>query len=130
MGRWSKAATGVVPVLVLLGCGSSEEPAVLSAATAFQRAVAAQDSPAACALLSDEARERLEAAAARPCAEALLALDLPGDAVRSTEVWGGEAQVRLSSQVIFLAELGDGWRVTGAGCTPRPDQPYACRVRA
>jgi hypothetical protein len=112
------------------GCTSSAEPGARGAAVAFQSAVARHDGPAACGLLSDEARARLESASAHPCAEALLALPLPADDVRSTEVWGGEAQARLRSEVLFLAELKDGWRVTGAGCLPRPDQPYACRVRA
>jgi hypothetical protein len=50
--------------------------------------------------------------------------------VRSTQVWGGEAQVTLATQVLFLAEFRDGWHVTAAGCSPRPDQPYACTVKA
>jgi hypothetical protein len=121
---------GVAPAMVLLACTSSEEPAVLATATSFQRAVAGQDTATACGLLSGEARSRLESASGKPCTEALAALRLPGDDVRSTEVWGGEGQARLAGQVLFLAELRDGWRVTAAGCTPRPDQPYACLVRA
>ena len=48
-------------------------------------------------LAPDEARARLESASARPCADAMARLTLPTGEVRSTEVWGGEAQVRLAS---------------------------------
>jgi hypothetical protein len=128
--RWRGSLLALVVLLALPACSSSQEPAVRTTAAAFQRAVAGQDAATACALLSDEARTRLETASARPCPEALAALRLPADAVRSTEVWGGQAQARLGTDTLFLAELRDGWRVTAAGCTPREDQPYACRVRA
>jgi hypothetical protein len=117
-------------LLVLSACSSSSEPAARAAATSFQQAVGRHDGSSACGLLSTEARARLETASGRPCAAALEALALPAGDVSSEEVWGGQAQVRLTSQVLFLAEFRDGWRVTGAGCTPRPDQPYDCLVRA
>lgn len=130
MRRWTASLLAVVALLGADGCSSSQEPAARTTAAAFQRAVAEQDTGAACALLSDAARDQLVAATRRECPQALAALGLPGDDVRSTEVWGRQAQARLGSGVLFLAELRDGWRVTAAGCTPRPDQPYACPVQA
>ena len=121
-------AMAMLPLLT--ACSASSEPAVRAVAASFQRAVGQHDAATACALLSDEARARLESASARPCPKALPALALPGGPVESTQVWGGEAQVGLGTQVLFLAEFRSGWRVTGAGCSPRPDQPYACTVRA
>jgi hypothetical protein len=96
----------------------------------FQAAVLRADAVAACALLTQEARGNLETASAEPCAQALPALDLPAGGVRSVEVWGGNAQVRLDSDVLFLARFSTGWQVTGAGCRPRPELPYDCAVRA
>lgn len=125
-----RALLAVAVLAASAGCSSSSEPTVREVAASFQTAVAQHDAPAACALLSDEARARLESASARPCSEALAALALPANPVQSTQVWGGEAQARVGAQVLFLAEFRSGWRVTGAGCTPRPDQPYSCTVRA
>ena len=95
----------------------------------FQAAVVRADAAAACALLTQQARGNLEAASAEPCVQALPALDLPAGGVRSVEVWGGNAQVRLDTGVLFLARFRAGWQVTGAGCRPRPDLPYDCAVR-
>ena len=94
----------------------------------FQAALRAGDTAAACQLLSDEARSSLEATAVRPCREALAALQLPTGNVGTGEVWGRNAQVLLDSGALFLAQFKAGWRVTAAGCTSRPDQPYDCDV--
>jgi hypothetical protein len=123
-------ALALVMLLALTGCSSSSEPAVLAGATSFQQALARGDGHGACALLSSEARHRLEDGSRRACADALMGLALPAEDPRSAQVWGREAQVGLTTQVLFMAEFSDGWRVTGAGCSPRPDQPYACLVRA
>ena len=120
-------------VTVLLYSASACTPvgqgAAQQAAETFQAAVAEQDSRTACGLLSDEARGSLEGASTRPCPEALAALRLAGGPVRSTEVWGRNAQVVLEPGVLFLAQFRAGWRVTAAGCTPRSDQPYDCTVK-
>ena len=59
MRRWTASLLAVVALLGADGCSSSQEPAVRTTAAAFQRAVAAQDTGAACALLSDAARDQL-----------------------------------------------------------------------
>ena len=115
---------------VSAGCTPTGEAPALATAGQFETALAAHDNDAACRLLSDEARHRLEMASARPCAAALAALALPAGPTRSIETWGGNSQVRLDGSVLFLAEFQTGWRVTAAGCTPRTDQPYDCVVAA
>jgi hypothetical protein len=112
----------------LAGCTPAQQPAALAAATTFQSALGAADTPRACALLSDEARGNLEAAAAASCPAALTRLALPDDEPATIEVWGTDAQVRTSGGVLFLAEFAAGWRVTAAGCQPRTDRPYDCRL--
>ena len=44
------------------------------------------------------------------------------------EVWGGDAQVRLGGDTVFLTETPTGWRVTAAACEPRGELPYECQV--
>jgi hypothetical protein len=122
----------VLAVAVALGCAAgctpAGEQAARQAAEQFQSALRSQDTAAACRLLSDEARGSLESASVRPCPEALVALQLPAGPLGEDEVWGRNAQVVLDSGVLFLAEFRAGWRVTAAGCTSRPDQPYDCKV--
>lgn len=123
------------PAVLLLigltaGCAPAGRPAVRAAAEAFQQAVSRSDGTRACQLLADEAKGNLESASRRSCARALPALGLPTGPVRSVAVWGDEAQVRLAMSVLFLARFRDGWKVTGAGCKPRPGMPYDCDVEA
>ena len=114
--------------LLLTGCVPSEQPAALSAGNDFQAALRSRDGRAACDLLALAARSRLESGQGRPCPVALEALALPGDAGSAVEVWGDNAQLRLPSGVVFLARFRTGWKVTAAGCRPRPDMPYDCDV--
>jgi hypothetical protein len=116
--------------LLLGGCVPAETPAALDAAAGFQSRVTAEDWPAACDALSDEARASLEATAARPCAQALPRLRLASDPVGEAEVWGDNAKVAIGPSALFLSRFTAGWRVTGAGCQPRGEElPYRCAVR-
>ena len=115
-------------VFSLTACTPAEEPYARAAGDAFQAALRSHHNDVACQLLSDEARGRLESGSGKPCEEAIARLGLPVGGVRSLEVWGGNSQVRLDAGVLFLAQFKAGWKVTGAGCRPRPDQPYDCQV--
>lgn len=129
--RVSLVAVGVVAFLAVgAGCTPAGQSAAWAAAGQFETALTDHDGEAACRLLSDEARHRLETASTRPCPAALEALSLPAGPARSIQTWGGNSQVRLDGTVVFLAEFRAGWRVTAAGCTPRTDQPYDCVVAA
>ena len=127
MAHW--AAVAALPVALLLsGCTPAGEATARIAGDHFQTALRDHDLQGACQLLSEEARGNLESGSGKPCATALADLDLPTGTGSSIEVWGDNAQVRLEAGVLFLAEFRAGWRVTAAGCDPRPDMPYDCDV--
>ncbi|MEV4946532.1 hypothetical protein [Streptomyces sp. NPDC053755] len=122
----------VVGGVLLGGCSVPEErtDAVTATAERFARRAAAHDMAAACALLAPTVREELADDPGPTCADGLTDADLPfAGAVRSTAVYGRHAQVVLDGDTYFLASSGEGWRITGAGCTPRTDRPYACDVK-
>jgi hypothetical protein len=121
---------GAVLVLAagLTGCASAQEPDVQRVATAFEDP--AGDPGARCALLAPKALEALEQDQSEPCDEAITQLPLAGGDVRSVEIWGGDAQVRLAGDTLFLTETRTGWRVTAAACQPNGEAPYDCEVEA
>jgi hypothetical protein len=123
------AGVAALPVAVLLsGCTPAGEADARIAGDRFQTALRTDDLRGACRLLSEEARGNLESGTGNACPTALADLDLPTGAASSIEVWGDNAQVRLDAGVLFLAEFRAGWKVTAAGCEPRPDMPYDCDV--
>ncbi len=111
--------------LVLTGCAGTQEPEVERVATAFEDA--SGDPRARCDLLTPKARERLERSGTA-CAEQLAGLPLGGGRLESVEVWGGDAQVRLAADTVFLSRTSSGWRVAAAACTRSPEGPYDCEV--
>ncbi|MGY1638769.1 hypothetical protein ACI78V_19145 [Geodermatophilus sp. SYSU D00742] len=117
----------IVPVAVALsGCASLETRDVGAVAAGFEDPTG--DPAQRCSLLAPAALAALESEASAPCEDALADVPLPGGAVESVEVWGGNAQVRLSGDTVFLAETGTGWKVVAAGCRPRAEAPYDCEV--
>jgi hypothetical protein len=112
--------------LLTTGCSSAERPEVERIATEFEDA--AGDAQARCDLLMPRTREQLEEQAEAPCTEAIGSLPLEGGQVERVEVWGGDAQVRLSGDTVFLTRTPSGWRIAAAVCSPRPDGPYDCEV--
>lgn len=124
-----RSVLAVMAIALVGACGPSQSrQQARAAAQAFEESVARQDGASACALLVPEARNNLEATKA--CDQALLELDLPGGAIRSVEVWSGEAQVRVAQDTLFLSRFPTGWRVSAAGCQKRTGQPYDCDVEA
>lgn len=124
-------AAGVLAALLLLaGCATASQPDVQATAQRFQTAVRDHQTRTACSMLSEEARSSLETTSARPCPQALAALRLSAGSPISVDVWGNNAQARLPGGALFLSEFRSGWKITGAGCKPRPDRPYSCAVRA
>lgn len=116
--------------MLLSGCTPAEAGPALGTASEFQTTVAARDWPHACALLSEEARTRLESAAASTCSTALPRLRLPENPAGGIEVWGHSARARVGAGAVFLARYPDGWRIIAAGCESRgEDRPYDCAVR-
>src|SRR4051812_48057456 len=108
-GRWLLAGAGALAVL-LTGCSSASEHDVSGVATAFEDQSA--DSQQRCDLLAPATLATFESDESAPCADAIADVPLPGGKVTSVEVWGGDAQVRLGSDTLFLTETDAGWRGT------------------
>jgi hypothetical protein len=114
---------------LLTACGGPPgEDEVTGTAREWLAAARARDAGALCRLLSPAAADSV-ATGDETCERAVADLALPGSgSVGAVEVWSDEAQVRTGADTLFLVRLTDGWRVSGAGCTPRGDRPYDCDV--
>jgi hypothetical protein len=112
--------------LVSTGCSSMQQPEVEQVATAFEDAGA--DPAARCDLLAPATLAAFEQDESAPCAEAIEQVPLQGGRVESVQIWGGDAQVRLSGDTLFLTETRAGWRVTAAACESQGEAPYECEV--
>jgi hypothetical protein len=111
---------------LLAGCASTQQPEVEKVASTFEDPSA--DAEARCDLLAPATLAAFEKDQTAPCTDAVQQLSLDGGAVTSVEVWGGDAQVRMDGDTLFLTETRAGWRVAAAGCTSRGDAPYDCEV--
>jgi hypothetical protein len=118
-------AIGALSVL-LGGCSSAQRPAVEKAASTFDDPSA--DAEARCDLLAPTTLAAFEKDQTASCSDAVEQLGLDGGEVTSVKVWGGDAQVRMDGDTVFLTETTSGWRVTAAGCTSQGDAPYDCEV--
>ena len=117
---------------LVTGCGSVGARGDAAAAVALRmlQAVEHDDGATACTLLAPDTAAEVEQSNGKSCPEAILDEDLPAPgAVTRTEVYGQQAQVRLSGDTVFLGAFADGWRVVAAGCTPRGERPYDCIVQ-
>jgi hypothetical protein len=119
------AGAGVLAVL-LTGCASASRPDVSTVASAFEDP--SGDPQARCDLLAPATRATFESRSSAPCADAISGVQLPGGQVGSVAIWGGDAQVRLGSDTLFLTQTHTGWKVTAAGCQSRGEAPYDCEV--
>jgi len=126
VSRSGAVMAAAVAVLVLGGCASAQDADVRDVAVDFLDTGLAPD--VRCDLLAPATREALESEASAPCLDVIGELPLDGGAVRSVEVWGGNAQVRLGGDTVFLTETSTGWRVVAAACEPRGEAPYECQV--
>jgi hypothetical protein len=120
-------AAGALTVL-LTGCASAEQPEVQRVATRFEDS--SGEARARCDLLAPRTLEKLEEQLAEPCVEGIGDLPLEGGDVGQVEVWGGNAQVQLGGDTVFLTRTATGWRVTAAVCSPRAQGPYDCEVES
>ncbi len=116
----------VLGTALLTGCSGLQEDEVGRVAGAFEDPAATPEER--CALLAPSTLQTLEAEESAPCADVIGQVPLPGGAVETVEVWGGQAQVRLTGDTVFLTETPTGWRVTAAACEPRGEMPYDCEV--
>lgn len=126
--REMRLVVAVAGLALLAGCSDTAGQEAAGVAVSFASAPSGQ----ACALLAPATLERLTASSGLGCDQALAEAHLPtGVEVTGVTVASESAQVRLSTQVLFLARFPSGWRVTAAGCRrddPDPAVPYACAV--
>ena len=122
MGRpqWMIAAA----LLVVSACGGAVDNDAKAAAERFLDATGASQTTDACGLLALRALASLRG----QCDQQLPESDITPAPVDSVEVWGDNAIARTDSGAVFLHRFDQGWLVTGAGCQPQADQPYACAV--
>lgn len=131
ISRWCRGVL-VAALAVTTGCGAPGErtEGASAAATGFTDALRQGDGWQACGLLAPHTLEELEKSEQTPCDQAVIQEQLPaGDTVRKVDVYGDQARVVLTGDTLFLAHFPSGWKVTAAGCTPRPERPYDCRVK-
>ncbi|MEU6530197.1 hypothetical protein ABZ869_13510 [Streptomyces sp. NPDC046928] len=132
-GRWR--GPGVMAVVVLAtacACGTPSErrDAVTAQVTRFERALDAGQPQRLCAALAPATKEELEQSAEGRCLRAIGEQDLPSAGpVRRVDVYGEQARVVLAHDTVFLAHFPTGWKITAAGCTPRPQRPYQCEIK-
>jgi hypothetical protein len=112
--------------VLLTGCSSTQQPEVEDVATRFEDPAA--DPEARCDLLAPATRAAFEHSEGAPCTEAVQDLPVQGGAAESTEIWGGEAQVKIAGDTVFLTETSIGWRITAAVCRAQTEAPYECEV--
>lgn len=131
--RAGGTSAALVAVVAAGGCGAPGPRAndAVSAARAFETALASSRYGQACALLAPQTRQ--EVAAQEECGRALAKEHLPavpvGAAEAVAEVYGRQAMVRLTGDTLFLSQFDRGWKVIAADCAPRPERPYDCRVK-
>jgi hypothetical protein len=112
--------------VLLTGCSSASRPEVEQVASTFEDP--SSDPGERCDLLAPATLAAFEQDESAPCTDAIQDLPLVDGGVESIEVWGGDAQVKLSGDTVFLTETSAGWRITAAACTPRAEAPYDCEV--
>ncbi|MDX3697231.1 hypothetical protein PV726_44905 [Streptomyces europaeiscabiei] len=131
-----RACGRAVAVLMVVcgvgGCGTVAERRddVRDTATVFEQALGERAYDRVCAVLAPSTVAELELSAGSPCAKAVSEESLrPGGPVRQTDVYGNQARTVLSSDTLFLSRFTSGWKVVAAGCEPRPQEPYQCRIK-
>ncbi|MEU0967331.1 hypothetical protein ABZ357_18545 [Streptomyces sp. NPDC005917] len=121
-----------VCVAWLTGCTTlgERETAASRAALSFEESLRRKDGARACAALAPQTRQEVEQSAKKPCVQALFDEELTqAGPVRGVQVYGRQARVVLHTDTLFLSAFPAGWKVTAAGCVPRPQQPYQCQVK-
>ncbi len=126
-GRRAVLAAVAGACLVMTGCSSTQQPEVEQVATTFENPGA--DPRTRCDLLAPATLEAFEQDEEASCAEAIQQVPLGGGGeIESVEIWGGDAQVRLSGDTLFLTQTRAGWRISAAACQSRGEAPYECGV--
>jgi hypothetical protein len=127
--RWSTTAVALGAVVALSACG--EVPADGAEELVESFAAAQGDPSARCDLLAPGTLAALVEDEGTSCEDAIEQIPVGSGDLVSVEVWGEEAQAKLSDDTLFLTRTSEGWRVSAAACRPQgADQPYDCQVEA
>jgi ketosteroid isomerase-like protein len=132
---WRRAALILTAAGLAAVCAACADPggdgdAAAGTVGALFTAVADGDGEAACATLAPDTLAELEESSGTECARAITEEDLPEPGtVQTVDVYGQWARVVTSTDTVFLGVFGDGWRVVAAGCRPRGERPYDCRLQ-
>ena len=125
MTRCRTLAVGAAAALLLTGCGGLSDDEVGRVAADF----AGGDPGERCELLAPATLAALVEAESSSCEDALEQMPVGSGEVTEVQVWGEEAQAKLSDDTLFLTRTSSGWRVMAAACRPQgQDQPYECQV--
>lgn len=131
--RWYRPCiVAAAVVLTVSSCGSlsGRRDGAAAEVARFEKALNARQHERMCAALAPSTREELERSAKSRCGQAIGEEDLPAaGAVRRVDVYGDQARVVLEHDTVFLARFPTGWKVTAAGCVPRPQRPYQCEIQ-
>lgn len=112
--------------LAAAGCASQATSARTSAEQ-FNQALSGGDAITACALLTPRARQTIEQQRGRECPEVITRELQPQRMITGVTVDGGQAEVRQGPETLILANDGDHWLVTAAGCRTSA-VGYSCTV--
>jgi hypothetical protein len=133
LARCVASLAALVTCMASAGCGTGEdERRVRSVTDRFYAALQGHAGERACAELSENAVNALESASGRSCAQAITALQLPGHRAASSTVYLDSARADVAGaaqgEAAFLDRTARGWRISAAGCRPKGDGPYDCRL--
>ena len=130
MPQRTLAAVALVVAGLAGGCGNdSDEREAGEAVTRFADAVARGDGQAACEELTEEAASSLDEEPGATCETEVVKLDVSPSAVADATIAVTSGEVDLvGGGTFFLDETSQGWKVSAAGCEPRPGQPYDCQL--
>ena len=124
-------ALGIAAAIVIGLVRAGDDQAAGAAVERFVAAIGRGDGGGACRELTPAAREKLQSEERKPCARAVLELELSGGAVTRVEVSETSAAVDLAEgERAFLDKTASGWRIGAAGCRPVAGRPYDCELES
>jgi hypothetical protein len=123
----SVSVAAAVGALLLGGCGSVHEDEIDAVVRAFTDP--AGDLGTRCDLLAPSTLTAATDEGSGSCPDAMAEVPTGTGELTAVEVWGEEAQARLTDDTLFLTRTPDGWRITAAACRPQgADVPYECAL--
>jgi hypothetical protein len=117
-------AVAVLGTAALSGCSDVQGPDVEATAAQF---AGAADPGARCDLLAPATFASLVQDEGS-CPDGIEQLPVGNGEVLAVEVWGEEAQARLTDDTLFLTRSDGGWRISAAACSSAGEGRYDCQL--